>query len=111
MSKRYLYFVNRVINHFPNHYELTRKDLMVKNIKRYRKDLEKEGSPLAEKDETGRFIHFGQCAEVLFLISGKLCMVSFIMLLHLFLVRFYFNFSVCSMWWTKLATRQLFTAH
>jgi len=55
-----MYSVNRVINHFPNHYELTRKDLMVKNIKRYRKDLEKEGSPLAEKDETGRFIHFGQ---------------------------------------------------
>ncbi len=23
------------INHFPNHYELTRKDLMVKNIKRF----------------------------------------------------------------------------
>ena len=25
----------QLINHFPNHYELTRKDLMVKNIKRY----------------------------------------------------------------------------
>ncbi|XP_071121370.1 polyglutamylase complex subunit TTLL1-like isoform X1 [Mytilus galloprovincialis] len=48
---------DQVINHFPNHVELTRKDLMVKNIKRYRKDLEKEGSPLAEKDENGRFIH------------------------------------------------------
>ena len=45
---------DQVINHFPNHYELTRKDLMVKNIKRYRKDLEKEGNPLAEKDESGR---------------------------------------------------------
>ena len=30
------------INHFPNHYELTRKDLLVKNVKRYRKDLERE---------------------------------------------------------------------
>ena len=30
-----------------------------------------------------------------------------IMLLDLFLVRFVFNFSVCSVWWTKLATRQL----
>ena len=30
------------MNHFPNHYELTRKDLMVKNIKRYRKELEKD---------------------------------------------------------------------
>ena len=33
---------------------------MVKNIKRYRKDLDKEGSPLAEKDENGRYIHLGE---------------------------------------------------
>lgn len=26
--------LTRLLNHFPNHYELTRKDLMVKNIKR-----------------------------------------------------------------------------
>ena len=32
---------SQVISHFPNHYELTRKDLMVKNIKRYLKDLNK----------------------------------------------------------------------
>ena len=31
-----------MINHFPNHLELTKKDLMVKNIKRYRKEFEKE---------------------------------------------------------------------
>jgi len=30
--------------------------------------------------------------------------------IDLFLVRFVFNFSVCPVWWTKLATRQLFTA-
>lgn len=30
------------INHFPNHYELTRKDLLVKNLKRAKKQLEKE---------------------------------------------------------------------
>ncbi|UYV75251.1 hypothetical protein LAZ67_12003102 [Cordylochernes scorpioides] len=47
---------NQIINHFPNHYELTRKDLMVRNIKRYRKDLEREGSPLAEKDENGKYV-------------------------------------------------------
>lgn len=29
--------LNRILNHFPNHFELTRKDLMVKNIKRYLK--------------------------------------------------------------------------
>ncbi|TMS16104.1 putative tubulin polyglutamylase TTLL9 [Larimichthys crocea] len=30
------------INHFRNHYELSRKNLMVKNLKRYRKNLERE---------------------------------------------------------------------
>ncbi|XP_034027434.1 probable tubulin polyglutamylase TTLL9 [Thalassophryne amazonica] len=30
------------INHFPNHYELTRKDKMVKNLKRFQKSLQKE---------------------------------------------------------------------
>jgi len=50
---------DQIVNHFPNHYELTRKDLMVKNIKRYRKELEKEGSPLAEKDENGKYIYLG----------------------------------------------------
>uniref|UniRef100_A0A3Q2SVL9 Tubulin tyrosine ligase-like family, member 1 n=1 Tax=Fundulus heteroclitus TaxID=8078 RepID=A0A3Q2SVL9_FUNHE len=47
----------QLVNHFPNHYELTRKDLMIKNIKRYRKELEKEGSPLAEKDENGKYVY------------------------------------------------------
>ena len=48
---------NQVVNHFPNHVELTRKDLMVKNIKRYRKDLEKSDSPLAIKDDYGVYKH------------------------------------------------------
>uniref|UniRef100_A0A3P9J8K5 Polyglutamylase complex subunit TTLL1 n=1 Tax=Oryzias latipes TaxID=8090 RepID=A0A3P9J8K5_ORYLA len=48
---------DQMVNHFPNHYELTRKDLMIKNIKRYRKELEKESSPLAEKDENGKYIY------------------------------------------------------
>lgn len=52
---------DQLVNHFPNHYELTRKDLMIKNIKRYRKELEKEGSPLAEKDENGKYIYLGVC--------------------------------------------------
>jgi tubulin polyglutamylase TTLL1 len=30
---------------------------MVKNIKRFRKEMEKENSPLAEKDENGAFIY------------------------------------------------------
>ncbi len=32
---------DQVVNHFPNHYELTRKDLMIKNLKRFRR----EGGP------------------------------------------------------------------
>ena len=47
----------QLLNHFPNHFELTRKDLLVKNIKRYRKDMEKEGNPIAEKDEQGNYVH------------------------------------------------------
>ena len=30
---------------------------MVKNIKRFRREMEKEGNPLAEKDSIGDFIH------------------------------------------------------
>ena len=33
---------------------------MVKNIKRYRKELDKEGSPVAEKDENGKYLHLGK---------------------------------------------------
>lgn len=32
----------RLVNHFPNHHELTRKDLMVKNVKRYLKEQAKD---------------------------------------------------------------------
>ena len=37
---------------------------MVKNIKRYRKELEKEGSPFAEKDAAGRYVHLGEGEDV-----------------------------------------------
>ena len=30
------------INHFRNHYELTRKDLMVKNLKRHKRQFERD---------------------------------------------------------------------
>ena len=56
---------NQIVNHFPNHYELTRKDLIVKNIKRYRKELEREGSWLASKDNEGNYHHLGT-----FIIAG-----------------------------------------
>lgn len=47
----------QIVNHFPNGYELTRKDLMVKNIKRFRKDMEKESNPIAEKDDNGALVY------------------------------------------------------
>ncbi|KAF6089692.1 tubulin tyrosine ligase like 9 [Phyllostomus discolor] len=34
------------ISHFRNHYELTRKNYMVKNLKRFRKQLEREAGKL-----------------------------------------------------------------
>jgi len=34
----------QLINHYPNHWELTRKDLMVKNIKRYMKEISRADS-------------------------------------------------------------------
>ena len=34
----------QLVSHFPNHYELTRKDLMVKNVRRYLKDWRREGA-------------------------------------------------------------------
>ena len=51
------YFCFRLLNHFPNHTELTRKDLMVKNIKRFRKDMEKESNPIAERAEDGSLLY------------------------------------------------------
>lgn len=53
----YCYNIIRVLNHFPNHFELTRKDLMVKNIKRFRKDMEKENNPIADRDESGNLLY------------------------------------------------------
>lgn len=41
---------HQVVNHFPNHYELTRKDLMARNIKRYRKDFGKLQNEVAADD-------------------------------------------------------------
>ena len=41
---------NVILNHFPNFYELTRKDLMAKNIKKYKKALLKEGKPIDHLD-------------------------------------------------------------
>lgn len=36
-----------IVNHFPNHYEISRKDLMVKNLKRYEKEMARTDAALA----------------------------------------------------------------
>lgn len=36
---------------------------MVKNIKRYRKDLEKDNNPLGERDDTGKYLYLGKFAS------------------------------------------------
>lgn len=64
-----------MINHFPNHYELSRKDLLVKNIKRYRKDLERDGSLLAEKSDVNsggtRYLYLDFVPTTFVLPAGK----------------------------------------
>ena len=42
------------VNHFANHYELTRKDLLVKNLKRAKRALEREG----QAEEASRYDFF-----------------------------------------------------
>ncbi len=48
-----------------------RKDLMVKNMKRYRRDLEREGNPLAEKNEQGRYLYLDFIPTTFILPAGK----------------------------------------
>ena len=45
----------QLINHFPNHYELTRKDLMVKNIKRYLREASRDPTHELREACTGQF--------------------------------------------------------
>lgn len=58
------------INHFPNHYELTRKDLLIKNLKRAKKQLEKEvgkcrtASPLLEWGAAGSHLWRMTCTTL-----------------------------------------------
>ena len=43
---------------------------MVKNIKRYRKELEKENNPLSNKDEFGNYIHLDFIPQT-FILPGE----------------------------------------
>lgn len=74
---------NQMINHFPNHYELSRKDLLVKNIKRYRKDLERDGSAMAERSEVNwssggatKYIHLDFIPVTFVLPAGEFALLQ-----------------------------------
>ncbi|VVC37019.1 Tubulin-tyrosine ligase/Tubulin polyglutamylase [Cinara cedri] len=47
---------NQIINHFPNHYELCRKDLLMRNVRRYRREMQKTKSAVA-KCISGKFVY------------------------------------------------------
>ena len=59
-ENRYRLRDDQLVNHYPNHVELTRKDLMVKNIRRYVKDLTRSGgaytAPPGEEDFDMNFV-------------------------------------------------------
>lgn len=56
-DNRYRLRDDQLVNHYPNHVELTRKDLMVKNIRRYLKDLSR-GSYVQPPEEEGFDLNF-----------------------------------------------------
>jgi len=48
---------------------------MVKNIKRFRKDMDKEKNPIAEKDENGAFIYM-DIIPMTYILPGEFNMLS-----------------------------------
>ncbi|KAL0234139.1 hypothetical protein PCE1_001177 [Barthelona sp. PCE] len=54
-ENRFRFSDRQIINHFSNNYALCRKDLMVRHIKRYRKELERENNPLGMRDAFGKY--------------------------------------------------------
>ena len=50
---------------------------MVKNMKRYRRDLEREGNPLAEKNEHGRYLYLDFIPTTFILPAGNASLCGF----------------------------------
>lgn len=48
------------VNHFRNHFELTRKDLLIKNLKRTKKQLQKDG----KAEEAAQYDFFPQTFQL-----------------------------------------------
>lgn len=83
-----------MINHFPNHYELSRKDLLVKNIKRYRKEMEREGNPIAERgDVPGRYLHLDFIPITFVLPAGRQ-----VWTVKTYTIRYKYNLSIVALY-------------
>jgi Tubulin-tyrosine ligase family. len=88
----------QMINHFPNHWELTRKgfflfkvfkvfifkmfffffffpDTLMRNVKRYQKDMERDGNPIAVRGDDGKW-RFLDIIPSSFLLPGEYSMFA-----------------------------------
>lgn len=81
-SSEYRLSDSQIINHFPNHYELTRKDLMYKNIKKYIKDPNNVQlrmpyslpEQLANGGDNVTYLRFADCVPITYNIPNDLAM-------------------------------------
>ncbi|RNF01984.1 putative tubulin tyrosine ligase, partial [Trypanosoma rangeli] len=77
---------SQIINHFPNHYELTRKDLMYKNIKKYIRDVNNahpvvqctppSWTPHEQTERLPNLLRFADCVPVTYNIPNDLHMLK-----------------------------------
>jgi len=63
---------SQIINHFPNHIELTRKDLMFKNIKRYYRDPSAATSVVNARGD----LRFWDCVPITYSVPGDYSLFS-----------------------------------
>lgn len=48
----------QMINHFPNHHEITRKDNLIKNINSFRRQMIRENNPLSKLSPDGSYYYY-----------------------------------------------------
>lgn len=48
----------QMINHFPNHHEITRKDNLIKNINAFRRRMINENNPIAKLSPDGSYYYY-----------------------------------------------------
>lgn len=63
---------NQLVNHFPNHYELTRKDLMYKNVKRHSRDSSFSASVVNSRGD----VHLMDLVPATYSVASDLSLLS-----------------------------------